>query len=264
MAVPGEAGLASTDGTHPPARATKLSTTLDQIHQDMERAMEPRLAAQRDIEASVAPFEEMGRQQRAIAASLNAGIGQQLREMLGYPTERGGPTPPPSAEALGGLSPADMSALVDRVAKLVGERLAAASTHKAGPREPEKKGRQGRKTREVAIGVDAALSDLAEQDPRVMALTARQLAAEEKMKGWGYRTISKSREYKSWRKVLEDLRKDSSKEEVAGLFEAGVIRLQQKKPGRGRAAAVDPTINPAMEKMTRQFIRHSEEGLDGH
>ena len=117
MAVPGEAGLASTDGTHPPARATKLSTTLDQIHQDMERAMEPRLAAQRDIEASMAPaiaalkahgeltasLQEMGRQQRVISASFEAGIGRLLREFLGYPAANAqfphpkGDGPPPSS-----------------------------------------------------------------------------------------------------------------------------------------------------------------------
>ena len=226
--------------------------------------MEPRLAAQRDIEASMAPVEEMGRQQRAIAASINAGIGRQLREMFGYPTERGGPTPPPSAEALGGrppLSPADMSALVDRVAELVAKRLAAASTQKAGPREPETKGQQGQKTREIALGLSATLTALAEEDVGVKTLSARRLA---KMISWGYRSISDNLTYKSWRLELVGMRISSERDGMVDAFDSGVLRLQQNKPGRGRAAAVDPTVDPAVEKMTRQFLRHSEEGLDGH
>jgi hypothetical protein len=154
-----------------------------------------------------------------------------------------------------------MSALVERVAEEVVKRLEAQQSTRVATAKPPQKSRRGRKCREISVGgPDAALEALAEEDPSVMALAARDLVK----KGIPYcrRTIENCDTYKAWRRGLETLRLEAAAEDMADVLDAGLARIQKKKPGRMRL--VDPTIDPVVEKMTKEFIRlHGEKGLGG-
>jgi hypothetical protein len=155
-------------------------------------------------------------------------------------------------------SPEAMAALVARVAEAVVERLAARNDLVANASPA--KGRRGRRRREISVGgVDAALEALAEEDRTVRVLAARAL--EERIP-YGRRTIEKCDTYKAWRRDLRALRVEAEAEGVADVLDTGLASIRKKKPGRGRL--VDPAIDPAVEKMTREFLRfHGEEALGG-
>jgi hypothetical protein len=263
----------------------------------MDRALEPMLAAQRAADAFaepiraaarahervLGPIRELERQQKAIFASLDSGIGQFIREivpdgssgrfaereMLREWREMEGHSPPPTSEresqskpsSAGGLSEADVSKLVDRIADEILRRMAI-SGPAATATPPKQKSRRGRKQREIVVGsVDAALEALAAEDPGVMSLSARKLA--KRLDGeFAYTTIQRSDTYRAWRKRLRELRNESKAFGVSGLFEAGLASVSRRKPGRSRLK--DPTIDPEIEARTRAFLKaHEDEGLNG-
>lgn len=294
MAEPDAAGPGPSNG---PARPP----TLADIRRDMERSTAPLRAAMEQMERSTAPLRaaaaEAERHRRQIAAVFENGIGRQLRQIVGFVE---GPNPPPdaaprrptfgpngpaepwpisptipaparppatekppgSADSRVALdaSPEAMATLVERVAEEVVRRLAAPPTPKPGARAEPVKGRRGRRRREISVGgVDAALEALAEEDPSVRALAARAL---EERVPYAYTTIQKCDTYKAWRRDLKRLRMEAAADGMADVLDAGLARIRKKKPGRERLA--DPTIDPAVEKMTKEFLRfHGEEGLDG-
>jgi hypothetical protein len=107
--------------------------------------------------------------------------------------------------------------------------------------------------------VDAALEALAEEDRGARVLAARAL---EERVPYGRRTIEKCATYKAWRRDLQALRLEAEADDMADVLDAGLARIRKKKPGRDRL--LDPTIDPVVEKMTKEFLRlHGEEGLDG-
>jgi len=269
----------------------------------MDRAAAPLRAAQLAAEAYTAPIREAAaahekmlapirqfeRQQRAIYASIDSGLGRYLREIVGVPARAEAavipahtspaptrapapiavtPTSPsaPTAAAIHprlviDTSPEAMSALVERVAEAVVRRLAAPPSPDPGTKAAPVTGRRGRRRREISVGgVDAALEALAEEDQSVRALAARALV--DRGVPYGRRTIEKCDTYKAWRRDLKAIRMEAAADGMADVLDAGLVRIRKKKPGRGRL--VDPTIDPAVEKMTKEFLRlHGEEGLDG-
>ena len=109
--------------------------------------------------------------------------------------------------------------------------------------------------------MDAALEALAEVDPSARVLAARALAEREGVP-YAYTTIQKSRTYKAWRRDLKRLRVEAEAGGMADALDAGLARIRKRKPGRG--LGVDPTIDPAVEKITAAYLRlHGEDGLDG-
>jgi hypothetical protein len=277
MAESDTAGPAPRGG--PPAASGPRSFTLADIQRDLDRATAPFREAQKQAERSMAPVfavvQKLERDRQRIAAVVDNGIGRYLREIVGASTtgtaskapapiadHPPAPSPPligPAAPIVprptgAGLdaSPAAMSALVERVAEAVVKRLAASP-------QPAK-ARRGRRRREISVGgVDAALEALAEEDPSVRALAARALA---ERVPYSRRTIENCNTYKAWRRDLKALRLEAAADDMADVLDAGLARIRKKKPGRGRL--VDPTIDPAVEKITREFLRfHGEEGLDG-
>lgn len=251
-------------------------------------------AAEKSMAPAKAWLREYERDQRRILAVVDSGIGRYLREIVGTPDQRTAPQPrpqdaaecppaptPPPAPPVGpaalsvapahprvilDASPEAMSALVERVAEVVVRRLAGPPTPEPGNKSPPVKGRRGRRRREISVGgVDAALEALAEEDPSVRALAARALAdygSPNRRVPYSRRTIENCDTYKAWRRDLKALRVEAAADGMADVLDAGLVRIRKRKPGRGRAA--DPTIDPAVEKMTKEFLRlHGEEGLDG-
>jgi len=289
MAESDAAGPVPKSGSQPPAQKGSLALTLAEIQRDLDRQMEPLRAAQRQAERSMAPVLAIARKfeedQRRMAAMVDNGIGRYLRGIVGAPAPRKtteprpqnaaarlpATSPPPVGPAASSVSsahpravldtsPEAMSALVERVAEAVVRRLAAATTPEPDTKAATVKGRRGRRRREISVGgVDAALEALAEEDPRVRAMAARALA--EKVP-YSRRTIENCATYKAWRRDLKALRLEAEADDMADVLDAGLARIQKKKPGRGRL--VDPTIDPAVEKMTKEFLRlHGEKGLGG-
>lgn len=287
MAEPDAAGP-PVRGPEPRAPKGSRSFTLADIQRDIDRATAPLLAAQREAERHMAPVLAAARQferdQRRIAAMVDNGIGRYLREIVGAPAPRTAPEPRPqdAADRLPATSPSPvgpaalsvapahprvildaspeaMAALVELVAE-VAEKWLAARSEPEGPAAIVK-GRRGRRRREISVGgVDAALEALAEGDQSVRALAARALV--EAGVPYSRRTIENCATYKAWRQDLKALRMEAAADGMADVLDAGLAHLRKKKPGRGRL--VDPTINPAVEKMTKEYLRlHGEEGLDG-
>jgi hypothetical protein len=296
MAIPDTAGQEPANALPTGSQKTARPRTLSQIQRDMERALEPMRAAQRAAAAAfaapiqaaarahervLAPLREVERQQKAIFASLDAGIGQFIREivpdgsinqfaeseMLRELREIEGHQPPPAPArnvptkpaSPGGLSEADISKLVDRIADEIIRRMATSEGTNTAKKE---KSRRGRKSREIWVGgVDPAIESLAAADPGVMSLSARKLA--ERLGGeFAYTTVQKSPVYKAWRKRLRELRNESKAFGVSGLFEAGLASVSKRKPGRNRLK--DPTVDPEMEERTRAFLKaHEDERLNG-
>jgi hypothetical protein len=290
MAEPDAAGPSHISGPQPPAQKGSRSLTLAEIQRDMDRQMEPLRAARREAERSMAPVLAIARQferdQRRLAAMVDNGIGRYLREIVGAPAQRMAPdprpqdaadrlpttSPPPVGPPTPSVAPAHprvvldaspeaMSALVERVAEAVVRRLAAPPSPEPDTKVAPAMGRRGRRRREISVGgVDAALEALAEEDQSVRALAARALV--ERGVPYARRTIENSDTYKAWRRDLKALRMEAAADGMADVLDAGLARIRKKKPGRGRL--VDPTIDPEVEKMTKEFLRlHGEEGLDG-
>lgn len=243
------------------------------------------------LEKAFAPVREFDRYQKAIASSIDAGIGSYLRGIMGVPALIGAPAapadgaadspaprspptpvresapPPPPRPATARqdpafvVSPAAMSALVERVAEEVVKRLAAAHVEASAHEAKPAKSQRGRRRRNISVGgVDAALEALAEEDPSVRALAARDLIK----RGIPYsrRCIEACPTYRAWRMELKRLRMGAAEADMANVLDAGLARIRKKKPGRGRL--VDPTLDLEVEKMTKEFLRlHGEEGLDG-
>jgi len=287
MAESDAAGLAPRDGS--PAVGGPRSFTLADIQRDLDRATAPLREAQRQVEQSLAPVLAISRKfdedRRRMAAMVDNGIGRYLRGIVGTPAQRTATeprppnpaarlpatSPPPVGLAASSVAPAHprvvldtspeaMSALVERVAEAVVRRLAAPPLPEPVTKAAPVKGRRGRRRREISVGgVDAALEALAEEDPSVRALAARALA--ERIP-YSRRTIENCNTYEAWRRALKALRLEAATDDMADVLDAGLARIRKKKPGRGRL--VDPTIDPAVEKMTKEFLRfHGEEGLDG-
>lgn len=286
MAEPDAAGPAPSSGPQPPAQTGSRSLTLAEIQRE---ALSPFLEAQREARRGLAPLlavmEQVERDRRRVAAMVDNGIGRYLREIVGAPAQRTAPEPrpqdavdrlpatnpppvgPPTSSVVAAhpravfdASPEAMSALVERVADAVVRRLSPPPTPEPGAIAGPVKGRRGRRRREISVGgVDAALEALAEEDPSVRALAARAL---EERVPYSRRTIENCGTYKAWRRDLKALRLEAAADGMADVLDAGLVRIRKRKPGRGRA--VDPTIDPAVEKMTKEFLRlHGEEGLDG-
>lgn len=288
MAEPDAAGPPPS-GPEPTRPKVSRSFTLADIQREIERSTAPLRAAQREAERSMAPMlaaaRQLERDQRRIAAMVDNGIGRYLREIVGAPAQRTAPEPrpqnavdrlsatspppvgPPTSSVVAAhprvvfdTSPEAMSALVEQVAEVVIRRLSHPPTPEPGAIAGPVKGRRGRRRREISVGgVDAALEALAEEDPSVRVLAARAL---EERVPYSRRTIENCATYKAWRRDLKALRQEAAEDGMADVLDAGLVRIRKRKPGRGRV--VDPTIDPAVEKMTKEFLRlHGEEGLDG-
>lgn len=235
------------------------------------RAMErQRRAFQANVDAVMAaanPFHI--KSDGSFAEWCNGEILREWREMEGWSPPPPNPTTTPAAVPTAAhrpapspsISDAELFKLVDRIADEVVRRIAANS---AAPTALVSKGksRRGSKRREISVGgVDAALEALAAEDPSVLALSARKLA-ESLGDKFAYTTIQKSPVYKTWRKKLRDLRRESKAFGIEDLLEAGLANIGTRKPGRQRQ--IDPTVDPEMEERTRAFLKaHEDEGLDG-
>lgn len=190
--------------------------------------------------------------------SSSGGPTLQARAVVGPAASNISPAHP--RVAWDDISPEAMSALVDRVAAVVVNQMAAPRTLGAGDQPAPAKSRRGRRQREITVsGVDAALEALAEGDPSVRTLAARALATRVQ---YSRRTIENCATYKAWRLTLKNLRIDAATSGMADAIDAGLARIRKKKPGRERLK--DPTMDPATEKLAKAFLRfHAERDLDG-
>jgi hypothetical protein len=284
--------MAEPDAAHPsPYRLSVRKIPRDPFAEgmrEMERATAPLRAIHKAVELATEPLRKSA---EATQMAMEAGgFGRDLRQLFGEvvlapratvakPAPAFGPNGPigpdsrhpataPSAPdpatahpplALN-ASPEAMDFLVERVAEAVVRRLAAPPTPEPVTHATQVKGRRGRRRREISVGgPDAALEAAAEEDPSVRTLAARALADRVP---YSRRTIEQCDTYKAWRRDLAALRHEAAADGMADVLDAGLVRIRKRKPGRGRE--VDPTIDPAVEKMTREFLRlHGEEGLDG-
>jgi hypothetical protein len=149
--------------------------------------------------------------------------------------------------------------IVERIADEVVRRLAA---NPAAPQlTPPTPSRRGRKRRDISVGgVDEALEALAESNPKVRVLAAREL---EKLVPYCRRTIQDCPTYKQWRKALRALRVDAKAGGVSDLLEAGIVHVRTRKPGRDRLKGPkeDRDLKRAADELLRRAGHH--EGIDG-
>lgn len=272
----GEPDRAPTGG--PSSRAKTLA--------DFERSLAPMRAASAAMDRNLAPMRAIQagieKRQRQIQVMVDGGIGLLIREIIGdsdpdgadTPTIRGPSPQPIDRPARGPNGPIDVAVgnhpprhlatspivdvssfppqVIDQIADLVRTRMATPS--EPGPVASSSPQRRGRKKREISVGgVDAALEALAEEDPSVRLLSARDLS---KRVPYGYRCISDSATYKKWRKDLKDMRREAKAEGVAAALEAGILQVRAKKPGRGRLK--QPTSSRELEAISRALLSKGE------